>query len=61
MSAHPACGIVLFQNDRTETMNITSIDHVVLTVQDPDASIAFYTRVLGMTAASCRMGVKHSQ
>ena len=31
-------------------MRITSIDHLVLTVRDVDASIAFYTRVLGMRA-----------
>jgi catechol 2,3-dioxygenase-like lactoylglutathione lyase family enzyme len=29
-------------------MLIASIDHVVLTVADMDATIAFYTRVLGM-------------
>lgn len=29
---------------------ITGIDHVVLTVRDPDASAAFYERVLGARA-----------
>ena len=29
-------------------MDIASIDHVVLTVRDVRASVAFYTRVLGM-------------
>jgi len=29
-------------------MNIDAIDHVVLTVRDIPASVAFYTRVLGM-------------
>jgi len=42
-------------------MKIASIDHVVLTVPDPDASIAFYTRVLGMMVAPCWWGVKRSQ
>jgi len=29
---------------------ITRIDHIVLTAMDVDATVAFYTRVLGMTA-----------
>ncbi len=29
-------------------MNIESIDHIVLTVRDIDATCTFYTRVLGM-------------
>lgn len=29
---------------------VTSLDHLVLTVADVDRSIAFYTRILGMTA-----------
>ena len=29
---------------------VQSLDHLVLTVRDPHATIAFYTRVLGMTA-----------
>ena len=29
---------------------LTQIDHFVLTARDVDASLAFYTRVLGMTA-----------
>jgi len=29
---------------------ITRIDHIVLTAKDVDATVAFYTRVLGMTA-----------
>ena len=33
-------------------MNITTLDHLVLTVADLDRSIAFYTRVLGMTAVT---------
>jgi len=31
-------------------MKVTALDHLVLTVRDPDATIAFYTRVLGMEA-----------
>lgn len=31
-------------------MKIDRLDHLVLTVRDIDASIAFYTNVLGMTA-----------
>lgn len=30
-------------------MNITRLDHLVLTVADIEATVAFYTRVLGMT------------
>jgi catechol 2,3-dioxygenase-like lactoylglutathione lyase family enzyme len=30
--------------------NLTRIDHFVLTAHDVDASVAFYTRVLGMVA-----------
>lgn len=30
--------------------NLTRIDHFVLTADDVDASVAFYTRVLGMVA-----------
>ena len=30
-------------------MNITAIDHIVLTVADMERTIAFYTQVLGMT------------
>lgn len=33
-------------------MNITAIDHVVLTVADMERTIAFYTQVLGMTLAT---------
>ena len=33
-------------------MQLDSIDHVVLTVRDMPASIAFYTRVLGMREVS---------
>lgn len=31
-------------------MNITRLDHLVLTVADIEATVAFYTRVLGMSA-----------
>lgn len=31
-------------------MKISAIDHIVLTVRDIDATIAFYTRVLGVEA-----------
>ncbi len=31
-------------------MNIKNIDHIVLTVRDLEASIAFYTAILGMQA-----------
>ncbi len=33
-------------------LKITAIDHLVLTVADPAASLAFYADVLGMTASS---------
>ena len=33
-------------------MHIARLDHLVLTVADIDATCAFYTRVLGMTAVS---------
>ena len=39
-------------------MKIKCIDHLVFTVQDIDATIAFYTRVLGMTAATFAEGRK---
>lgn len=32
------------------TFSVTSLDHLVLTVRDLDATIRFYTDVLGMTA-----------
>lgn len=34
---------------RKNRLNITAMDHVVLTVADIDRTIAFYTQVLGMT------------
>ncbi|MEW6677066.1 MAG: VOC family protein [Pseudomonadota bacterium] len=37
-------------------MNISSLDHLVLTVADIDATVAFYTRVLGMEAVSFGAG-----
>ena len=33
-------------------MNVTRIDHVVLTVRDVDATIAWYERVLGMRSVT---------
>ena len=33
-------------------MRIDQLDHLVLTVRDLDATLAFYTRVLGMEAAT---------
>jgi len=33
-------------------LTIDRLDHLVLTVADIDATVAFYTRVLGMTAAT---------
>ena len=33
-------------------MKVTSLDHLVLTVQDLDATVDFYTRVLGMTVSA---------
>jgi len=33
-------------------LTIDRLDHLVLTVADVDATVAFYTRVLGMTAAT---------
>ncbi|GAA1460081.1 VOC family protein [Williamsia maris] len=35
--------------ERRVTMQIESLDHLVLTVADPDATVRFYTDVLGMT------------
>ena len=37
-------------------MNIDRLDHLVLTVADVDATIAFYARVLGMTAVTFAQG-----
>ena len=34
------------------TPQIDSLDHLVLTVAEPDASVRFYTRILGMRAES---------
>ena len=39
-------------------MRIDHLDHLVLTVADIDATVAFYTRVLGMEAVE--FGVHHS-
>ena len=36
--------------ETTLSIKITALDHLVLTVQDVDKSIEFYTRVLGMEA-----------
>ena len=35
---------------------VSSLDHLVLTVADPAATVAFYTRVLGMEARSFGAG-----
>jgi catechol 2,3-dioxygenase-like lactoylglutathione lyase family enzyme len=37
-------------------MRIEGIDHLVLTVRDLDAAVAFYTRVLGMEAVTFGAG-----
>ncbi|KNB53741.1 VOC family protein [Streptomyces caatingaensis] len=37
-------------------MRIDRLDHLVLTVADPDATVDFYTRVLGMTPVTFRGG-----
>jgi catechol 2,3-dioxygenase-like lactoylglutathione lyase family enzyme len=42
----------------TGTMNIDRIDHIVLTVRDIDATCAFYSRVLGMSATTFAGGRK---
>lgn len=39
-------------------MHIDSLDHLVLTCEDIDATIAFYTKVLGMEAVSFGEGRK---
>lgn len=39
-------------------MNIDSLDHLVLTVQDIDASCAFYTEALGMQVVTFGAGRK---
>ena len=39
-------------------LTLASIDHVVLTVRDIDATIDFYTRVLGMTEVTFAAGRK---
>ena len=41
-------------------MQIDRLDHLVLTVRDIDASIDFYTRVLGMRAVTFGAGRKPS-
>jgi catechol 2,3-dioxygenase-like lactoylglutathione lyase family enzyme len=33
-------------------MKVTTLDHLVLTVQDLDSTVDFYTRVLGMTVSA---------
>jgi len=40
------------------TMQVSSIDHIVITVHDIDKTIAFYTRVLGMEPVSFAEGRK---
>lgn len=37
-------------------MNVQSIDHLVLTVKDPDATCSFYARVLGMRITTFAAG-----
>src|SRR5881409_2786870 len=37
-------------------MRIDRLDHLVLTVHDLDATVAFYTKVLGMEAVTFRGG-----
>ncbi|HCA63149.1 MAG TPA: VOC family virulence protein, partial [Pseudomonas sp.] len=39
-------------------MNISHLDHLVLTVADLEATIDFYTRVLGMQAVTFGEGRK---
>ncbi|GAA3434857.1 VOC family protein [Kutzneria kofuensis] len=39
-------------------MKVNRLDHLVLTVADVDASVAFYTRVLGMDVVTFRGGRK---
>ncbi|MGL5470747.1 MAG: VOC family protein, partial [Shewanella sp.] len=39
-------------------MNIIALDHLVLTVADVDQTIAFYTKVLGMTEITFGEGRK---
>jgi catechol 2,3-dioxygenase-like lactoylglutathione lyase family enzyme len=39
-------------------MNIEAIDHIVLTVQDVEATCAFYSKVLGMSATTFGAGRK---
>ena len=39
-------------------LTLASLDHLVLTVRDLDAAIAFYTRVLGMTEVTFGGGRK---
>jgi len=44
--------------DNVDMLTLASIDHVVLTVRDIDATIDFYTRVLGMTEVTFAGGRK---
>ena len=39
-------------------MNLSHLDHLVLTVADVDASLAFYTRVMGMVEVTFGAGRK---
>ena len=41
-----------------ESVKIASLDHLVLTVRDVDASVDFYTRILGMEAVTFQDGRK---
>ena len=44
--------------DHPGVVHLDSLDHLVLTVKDIDATIAFYTRSFGMTSVSFAQGRK---
>src|SRR2546422_5713159 len=53
---HPADkrgrGPTWFGSGNVVGMKVTTLDHLVLTVQDLDSTVDFYTRVLGMTVSA---------
>jgi catechol 2,3-dioxygenase-like lactoylglutathione lyase family enzyme len=47
---------MLYFFSKEQSMHIDGLDHLVLTVRDLDATMAFYTQVLGMTSVTFGAG-----